>query len=254
MQLQSLRLLAYNWLFQFIDPIKAICAPFNLVRYLRDWYKYSRLPGAESLRVIDLRPQLHDRIAKTPFDAHYFWSSGWAMRRIVTRRPAQHVDIGSHTMFVNLLSAVLRVIFVDFRPLAVNLAGLASCGGDILSLPFADSSVESLSCLHVAEHIGLGRYGDRLNPLGTQQACAELQRVLALGGDLYFAVPVGHSRVCFNSHRIHSPQVIVRYFSDLELVEFSGIYDNGQYVERVPLDVFVGSNYACGVFWFRKST
>ena len=244
---------AYNWVFQFIDPIRAVHAPRSLIRYLRDWHRYARLPGAEPVRFIDAYPQLHDRISTTGFDAHYFYTNGWAMRRIVAQRPTQHVDIGSQTMFVNLLSAVLPVTFVDYRPLEADIEGLTNRSGDILNLSFADGSVESLSCLHVAEHIGLGRYGDPLNPFGTCQACAELQRVLVPGGNLYFALPVGRPRVCFNAHRIHAPETILEYFVGLELVEFSGVHDDGRYVERVSLDEFASSRYACGMFWLRKA-
>jgi hypothetical protein len=42
------------------------------------------------------------------------------------------------------------------------------------------------------------------------------------------------------------------FFSELELVEFSGVHDNGLYVEDVGLDVFKKSEYACGMFWFTK--
>jgi len=56
-----------------------------------------------------------------------------------------------------LKSAVLPVTFVDYRPLEVCIEGFTNCSGDILNLPFKDGSVESLSCLHVAEHIGLGQ-------------------------------------------------------------------------------------------------
>src|SRR5207253_10606962 len=69
----------------------------------------------------------------------------------------------------------------------------------LLSLPFADRSVESLSCLHVAEHVGLGRYGDELDPEGTVKAARELQRVVAPAGRLYFALPVGRPRTEFRS-------------------------------------------------------
>jgi SAM-dependent methyltransferase len=155
-------------------------------------------------------------------------------------------------MFVNLLSAILPVTFVDYRPLSARMEGLTNCSGDIRSLPFPDESIKSLSCLHVAEHIGLGRYGDPLNPQGTRQACAELQRVLAPGGNLYFALPVGKARVCFNAHRIHTPETIMEYFIGLELVEFSGVQDDGRYVADVGLDEFNESLYSCGMFWFRK--
>jgi hypothetical protein len=248
---QSLRT-AYNWVVQFLDPIRVVRAPRNLVWYVQDWHRYARLPGAEPIRLIDSYPQLHDRTSATGIDTHYFYANGWAMRRIMAQQPKHHVDIGSQTMLINLLSAVLPVTFVDYRPLQAGMEGLSNCSGDILNLPFADGSIASLSCLHVAEHIGLGRYGDPLNPHGTRQACAELQRVLAPGGNLYFVVPVGRPRVCFNAHRIHALETIVEYFAGLELMWFSGVHDDGRYVERVGPNEFEESGYACGMFWFRK--
>ena len=243
---------AHNWAVQFIDPMRALRASRNLVWYMRDWHRYARLPDAEPIRLIDSYPQLHDRTSTTGIDAHYFYTSGWAMRRIVAQKPMRHVDIGSQTMFVNLLSAVLPVTFVDYRPLEAHIEGLTNCSGDILNLPLADGSIASLSCLHVAEHIGLGRYGDPLNPHGTRQACAELQRVLAPGGNLYFVLPIGSPRVCFNAHRIHAPGTIIKYFAELKLVELSGVHDDGRFVERVDPNEFKESGYACGMFWFRK--
>lgn len=243
----------YDLFTPIFDPLRAVRGLSAYPRYIGDWRRYDRLPGAEPLHAADAYPQLHDRTGTTGVDAHYFYTNGWAMRRIVAQRPAQHVDIGSQTMFVNLLSAVLPVTFVDYRPLEVGMEGLTNRSGDILNLPFADGAVESLSCLHVAEHIGLGRYGDPLNPHGTRHACAELQRVLVPGGNLYFVVPLGTPRVCFNAHRIHAPETILEYFTGLELVEFSGVHDDGRYVERVSLHQFDSSRYACGMFWFRKS-
>jgi SAM-dependent methyltransferase len=241
-----------KWLSPIASPAWAIKGIAAFPRYFMDWRRYACLPGAEQLRLGNAYPQLHDRTNTTAIDAHYFNVNGWAMRRIVAQRPAQHVDIGSQTMFVNLLSAVLPVTFVDYRPLEVGVEGLTNHRGDILNLPFGDGSIVSLSCLHVAEHIGLGRYGDPLNPQGTRQACAELQRVLAPGGNLYFALPVGTPQVCFNAHRIHAPHTIVKYFAGLELAELSGVHDDGRFVERAGLDEFRESEYACGMFWFRK--
>lgn len=234
------------------DPVLAVRGLFAYPRYFADWRRYVHLPGAEPLQFGNAYPQIHDRTSTTGIDAHYFYTNGWAMRRIVGQMPAQHMDIGSQTMFVNLLSAVLPVTFVDYRPLEDQFDGLTNRSGDILNLPFTDGSVKSLSCLHVAEHIGLGRYGDPLNPQGTRQATRELARILAPGGNLYFVLPVGKPRVCFNAHRIHAPETIREYFSGLELVEFSGVHDDGRFVERIGLDEFKESEYACGMFWFRK--
>jgi SAM-dependent methyltransferase len=224
----------------------------GLLRYFADLQAYSRLPGAESWSLVDTYPCVHDRQSHTSIDSHYFFVNGWAMRRVLANRPEKHVDIASQTIFVNLLSAVLPVIFLDYRPLPVAIAGLYCLGGDLLKLPFADASISSLSCLHVAEHIGLGRYGDPLDPGGTPKAARELARILAPGGNLYFAVPVGKPRLCFNAHRIFAPETIREYFDCLELVEFSGVHDDGRFVEKVTLSEFNESRYACGFFWFRR--
>jgi len=249
--MNSVRKFCYHWL-HLVNLRQTLIALWYLPSYARDWRNYARLPGAERIHLVDTYPRLHDRTSTTSIHAHYFYVNGWAMRRIVAQQPRHHVDIGSQTIFVNLLGAVIPVIFLDYRPLHAKLAGLEGLGADILALPFGDGAIESLSCLHVAEHIGLGRYGDPLNPRGTRQACAELQRVLAPGGNLYFALPVGRARVCFNAHRIHAPETISAYFAGLELIEFSGVDDEGRFVEHATLDGFGASAYACGMYWFRK--
>jgi SAM-dependent methyltransferase len=243
----------YYWIAPVIDPLKTIKGIAGYLRYFRDWYLYSRLPGAEPIRFMDAWPQVHDRTGTAPLDAHYFYVNGWAMRCVLTNRPLRHVDIASQTIFANLLGAIVPVIFFDYRPLKAYLHGFDSVGASILDLPLADNSMASVSCLHVAEHIGLGRYGDALNPQGTHLAAQELSRILAPGGNLYFAVPVGRGRLCFNGCRVHPAEVICQYFPDLELVEFSGVHDDGRYVENVQLSEFKDSEYACGMFWFRKS-
>lgn len=234
------------------DPLRLPKGLSGFVWFLADLYVYSRLPGAEVIHLSNTYPQVHDRTSISGIDAHYFYVNGWAMRRIVAQQPTCHVDVGSQTIFANLLGAVIPVMFVDYRPLRAKLVGLESLGADILALPFADRSIESLSCLHVAEHIGLGRYGDPLDPQGTRKAAQELTRVLAKRGNLFFTLPVGKSRLCFNAHRIHAPEIICDYFSELELVEFSGVDDGGHLVEQVTPDRLRQSEYACGMYWFRK--
>jgi hypothetical protein len=106
----------------------------------------------------------------------------------------------------------------------------------------------------VAEHIGLGRYGDKLNPAGTRQACAELARILAPAGDLVFSVPVGVPRICFNAHRVLSPEQILSFFEGLRLVSFSGVGDDGVFREKSTPSEFSDSSWACGMFHFTKDS
>lgn len=232
-----------------VKALGAAAVPGAAARYLRDRRAYRALPGAEPLRWRDAFPQLGDRIATSPFDRHYFYQDVWAIRRVAELAPERHVDVGSRVDYVGALTSVCEVTFVDIRPLEATLDRLTSVAGSVLEMPFEDRSLQSLSCLHVAEHIGLGRYGDPLDPNGSRAAMAELQRVLAPGGQLLFSGPVGEPRVCFNAHRIHDPREVVAQFSELQLEEFSGVDDGGEFRRR-ELDELAGSRYACGLFRF----
>lgn len=245
--------LIYRWISPAVDPLRLFQAFPGYLRYFRDWLKYSKMAGAEPLKLANTYPCLHDQTATSPFDRHYFYQDIWAFKKIYSTKSATHVDVGSRVDFVGFLTAITQVTFVDIRPLEVSLENFQSIKGSILSLPFADNSVPSLSCLHVAEHIGLGRYGDQLDPQGTKKACQELARVLLPKGNLYFSLPVGKPRLCFNGHRIHSPHQILEYFGNLKLVELSGITDSGGFVPNIQKEVLEKADYACGLFQFTKS-
>lgn len=242
----------HRWIRPIIDLKKGFRGFCNYCWFVADWRTYSRMAGAEPLRLLDSYPCLLDRTETTPFDSHYFYQDIWAFKAIHASGTKNHIDVGSRVILAGMLTAITEVTFVDIRPLTVGLENFDSKQGSILALPFSDNSVPSLSCLHVAEHIGLGRYGDPLDPEGTKKAARELARVLAPTGDLYFSVPVGKPRVCFNAHRIHSPQHVLDFFHDLQLVQFSGIDDEGTFEQDMEPDVLADAAYACGLFHFTR--
>lgn len=222
------------------------------VRFMRDRRAYRGLPGAEPLRLRDTFPKLADRLPTTPYDSHYLFQDTWAAQRVAEFAPDRHVDIGSRVDYACFLTAVTKVAFVDIRPLTAPIEGLEPIAGSILDLPFQDQSLPSVSCLHVVEHIGLGRYGDPLDPLGSRKAIAELQRVVAPGGQVLFATPVGRPRVCFNAHRVHDPRELRELFGELELVEFAGVDDSGAFRRHRRPEDFAEQSYACGMFHLRR--
>lgn len=231
-------------------PLRAL---LEYPRYIKDMRKYSKMDHAEQIRFADTYPCLFDKTPKTRIDSHYFYQHLWAFKKIYSLNPKLHVDIGSSTDFVGMLSVITEVQFVDIRPLDIcNINNLKIIKASILNLPYEDNSLESISCLHVAEHVGLGRYGDPLDPLGTKKAANELTRCLAKGGNLFFSLPVGKPRLCFNAHRIHSPEQILEYFTDLKLVELSGTDDKKRYVKNIGIDILENARYGCGMFWFTK--
>lgn len=238
---------------RFITPLIEVrpLNVFNYIAYALDYAVYRRMLGAQRDSV-SLWPQLGEKTPRTSIDPHYFHQGVWTAQKIAHAKPGRHVDVGSQADLIGFLTTLTHVTFVDLRPLPVRIANLENIKGDILHLPFSNNSVDSLSCLHVAEHVGLGRYGDRLDPDGTIKACAELSRVLAPNGNLYFSIPIGSPRTFFNAHRIHAPETIRRYFSELSLVEFSAIDDRGNVIRNANMEQLRHAKYACGLFHFTK--
>jgi hypothetical protein len=78
-------------------------------------------------------------------------------------------------------------------------------------------------------------------------------RVLAPGGRLYFATPIGRERVEFNAHRIFALETILEAFAGLQLVSFSYVDADDQIHEDVhPGDFPRECEFACGLFEFAK--
>lgn len=223
-----------------------------LPRYLAHWLRYRSLAAHEQIKLLDMQPCLGDWVRHTPFDAHYFYQGAWLARKVAADKPERHVDIGSSVMTIGVLSGFVETEFVDFRPLQASLSGLNPLAGNILNLSYVEESIASLSCLHVIEHIGLGRYGDEIDAEGSRKAARELQRVLAAGGYLYLSLPVGRERVCFNAHRVHHPASVVKMFAGLQLADFSCVDDQGRLHEHVQPDFAAAFDYGCGLFHFRK--
>lgn len=198
-------------------------------------------------------PCLLDNTVTTGFDAHYLYHVAWACRKVVKNGPTKHVDISSSLNFCTTISAIIPTEFYDYRPAQINLPGLTCGQADLLNLPFADNSVESLSCMHVVEHIGLGRYGDRLDYDGDLKAIDELIRVLKPQGLLYFVVPICvEPTIEFNAHRKYSFLQVKQILKELELVEHSLITDDGNFIPSPLVIDYEQQYYGCGCFIFRK--
>jgi hypothetical protein len=185
---------------------------------------------------------------------HYFHQDLWAAQKIFERRPTAHIDIGSRLDgFVAHLLVFMPVTTVDIRPLHSEIAGLTFLRDDATKLQrLGDGTVQSLSSLHVAEHFGLGRYSDPIDPEACFSFMSALERVLAPEGILYFSVPVGRERVEFNAHRIFSPATILRQFASLELLSFSFVGDDDKLYTNCDAAMTNSCEYACGLFEFTK--
>ena len=237
-----------------LKPRKNIC--LRLCASIMSQQLSTKVAAVIYQRFLDLyegkEPQPED-IVNTPFDPHYTYHPAWAARILAKTKPEYHVDISSILYFSTVISAFIPVKFFDYRPAQVSLNNFESGFADLKQLSFQDNSIHSLSCMHTIEHIGLGRYGDEIDPQGDLKSISELKRVLTPGGDLLFVTPVGDPKIEFNAHRIYSYEQIIGYFSPLSLFEFSLITDDGSMITNADPNMVKQQQYGCGCFWFKKS-
>ena len=148
----------------------------------------------------------------------------------------------------------MSMIFCDIRESGLPFRDIGEDRADLTSLPASwTGTLQSISCMHVLEHIGLGRYGDALDASGDRKAAAELARVLAPGGQLLMVVPMEDPpRVCFNAHRLYSYSQVMDLFQDLSLLEFTLITNEGQLFADADPGLLEGREYSCGCFRYTK--
>lgn len=209
---------------------------------------FNKLKINQSQTTIELYPQLFDNLTFTPIEPIYFYQDSWAAKKIFELKPTHHYDIGSSAKTIGILSQFVPVTMIDIRPLEVELENLHFKKGSILELPFEDNSIESLSSLCVVEHIGLGRYGDAIDPLGSEKAVKELKRVLKADGIILFSVPVDtENKIFFNAHRAFTREYILELFNGFYLMEEKYIYGTKMY-DNYDKD----KGFGTGLYMFKK--
>lgn len=237
-------------------PPRTLRAPSGYARFLMDLAQFKNVGG--KAHTLDWYPCVYDLLPATGFDAQYLYQAAWAARKIHEARPTIHVDVGSELGFVTQLAAFTKIEFIDIRPPAIELTGFSVRKGSITALPYADASIGSISSMHVIEHIGLGRYGDDIDACGPQRACAEIARVLGVGGRAYVSVPIGEPKVSFNSHFTFSASQFATYFSACTVEEFAYVDTDGTFHEEADYRTVTvrgagaSMDFGLGMFLLRK--
>lgn len=219
----------------FKQSVKKIFSVFSAI--LGDYRKYKKfynqlnaynsLDKEKKVKKKNLFFYLDDATEKTSIDTDYYFQDLWAFDRIFKNKPEEHYDIGSSFIMVSYLSKFVKTTFVDIRPPSSITDSLRFIEGSVLNLPFENESISSLSSMCVIEHIGLGRYGDNLDPEGSMKAFIEVSRVIKPGGLFYFSLVVGdEDTVFFNAHRCFTEETIINFLPGFELIESKFIYDN----------------------------
>ena len=241
------------------DPLRLIANWRAFPNYIVNFRKYNRLnkksgtPFKANLKGFYFTT--NDKyLPAGSINNHYFFQDMWAAKKLFNDGVKKHVDVGSRIDgFVAHILPFCNVDYVDIRELEKVDEKLNFIQGSILDLPYDSNSIISLSCLHVIEHIGLGRYGDPIDPEGYITAAKELSRVLSVDGTLYFSTPTGQENLYFDAHRVFNPNTISAIFHDLDLLSFDFIDDKSKGINyNASFNDVLDLKYGCGLYKFTK--
>ena len=241
-----------------INPLVVYRAVSQIARYNSDKKSFKPTLNNEEW-AFSLYPILLDRISESATLGEYFWQDLFVAKRILADKPNRHIDVGSRIDgFVAHIACVRPVEVFDIRPLQADISNIHFVQLDITEENNKYTEIaDCVSCLHTLEHIGLGRYGDRLDPDGWKNGFASLANLVKGGGQLWLSVPIGMQRVEFNAHRIFAPKTILLKAEKLGLtmVEFHYLLNQeiiqSHDVEK-DMTALAEINYALGIFYFKK--
>ena len=193
---------------------------------------------------------------------HYFHQDLFVAREIFEANPSRHYDIGSRIDgFISHLAVFRKVEIFDIRLLKSTEKNIQFIQLDIMDARAVEKilPVESLSCLHTAEHFGLGRYGDTVDFDGWETGLLNMFKLIKAGGILYFSTPVSSvQRVEFNAHRVFNPVFLESFLTQHFSIVKSAIVRDAGHLEHYPnlsdknfLNGFK-DKYACGIWVLQK--
>ena len=223
--------------------------------FRRDLVAYRRAETPHKIPIASLWPIYRDRFHQAGSLGELFHQDLWAARQVIASGPARHLDVGSGVNgFVAHCLPFLDIEQVDPEPPLFPPRGLTFVRTDCLSLAgIGDASRTSLSSLGLAGQVGLGRFGEPVDPGAPAKLIQSLQRVLAPEGRLYFGLPVSaRERVEFNARRLLHPSRVLAAFDRLRLASFALVKDDGQLYENLDPAAIAGQDDAWGLFEFVK--
>lgn len=253
-----------RWLSAFgINIAHTAAALKGLSRYWSDFQKITTLNSLTGNRW-EIKPNypcltdFYDQSGTAR--GHYFYQDLIVAQKIFERNPLNHVDVGSRIDgFVAHVASFRRIEVLDIRQLTSAIPNIAFRTCDLLNLPTElHEYAESVSCLHVLEHVGLGRYGDPIDLAGHSKGLTNLAKMLKPGGTLYLSMPFGIERIEYNAHRVFDLHTIVSLIKPVcKVVEFAFVDDAGDLHAPADLNATMraSTNYrfSLAVFELRKA-
>lgn len=227
-------------------------------KYFSDLRKFRKLGGLIN-RVYPILKEYRESAGI--IGGHYFHQDLLVAQFIQEKNPRLHIDFGSRIDgFVAHVASFRDIQVFDIRELSLSAhSRIHFKQFDLMKATNQKPVTDSISCLHTIEHLGLGRYGDDIDPNGSKKGFQNLLNLLEAEGTLYISFPIGKvTSVLFNAHRIFHPREILTWTEGkLDLIRFDLVDDHGDLHKNVDLNVVERNfdfDYGCGIYTFQKKS
>jgi hypothetical protein len=191
----------------------------------------------------------------------YLYQDIFVANKIFENNPNKHVDVGSRIDgFISAVGSFREVEIFDIRPLDKFIhKNISFTELDFTLIPSSYYNyTDSISCLHTIEHVGLGRYGDNVDPTSYINFFNNLSLILNPGGKMYISTPIGKQKIVFNAHRVFGIETLLTLFSNkFKIISFSYMDDDLKFYNDIAIDQKIISicnnlNYGLSIFELEK--
>ena len=198
----------------------------KLRRYLQDLKSFLSLGGEVDKWSIHLH---EDSDFAGDTSGHYFWQDLVVAQWVLAQKKRLVADIGSRLDgYVSHVASSQKVFVIDIRPIKKAIPNVEFIKDDILNYK-SKKRFEIVTSLHTLEHIGLGRYGDPIDPMGHIKAFSALAKMTLPKGQLVVSFPIdSQTRVEFNGQRMVGYQEPIKWaeVNNLTFTNFICFYSN----------------------------
>ena len=228
---------------------------FNLPKYIQHYFLYKKLGG----KIKNFYPMLDDfNTSAANIKNHLFHADLLTSQNVFKKKPTKHLDVGSRIDGVVAQIASFRKLDVfDIREIDIDPhQNINFLKKDLLqNIELNDNEkYDSISSIGCIAHVGLGRYGDKIDPEGFKKAICSISNLSKDDAYVYILTPVGKEGVEFNAHWIFNPIKIINEFKiyNFNLEEFHLINDEGELELNANFEKTKNLNFGGGYYVFKK--
>lgn len=191
---------------------------------------------------------------------HYFWQDLVVAQWVLAQKKSKIVDVGSRLDgYVAHVAASRKLSVIDIRPIKKLIPNVEFIQADILNFK-GSRKFEIVTSLHTLEHIGLGRYGDPIDPEGHIRCFESLAKLVFPKGHLVVSFPIdSETRVEFNGQRLIGvlEPLLWAERNKLKFTSFMYLDSDDKFLDiskDSELANFDPNRGSLGIYFFRKTS